>query len=70
MQIGRNFLIIHTEYQQNIISWKSGETHALLNLISHQPDIDKMYLFAKDPYEAKNQLIFIKLEVEVIKNKG
>ena len=47
MQIGLNFLIIHTEYQQNIISWESGETHALLNLISHQPDIDKCIYLLK-----------------------
>ena len=31
----------------------SGKTYALLNLINNQPDIDKMYLYAKDPYEAK-----------------
>ena len=31
----------------------SGKTNALLNLIENQPDIDKMYLYAKDPYEAK-----------------
>ena len=31
----------------------SGKTNALLNLINKQPDIDKMYLYAKDPYEAK-----------------
>ena len=23
-------------------------------LIKYQPDIDKIYLYAKDPYEAKN----------------
>ena len=28
----------------------SGKTNTL-NLISHQPDIDKIYLHAKDPYE-------------------
>ena len=33
----------------------SGETNALLNLINNQPDIDKIYLYAKDPYEAKYQ---------------
>ena len=33
----------------------SGKTDALLNLINNQPDIDKIYLYAKDPYEAKNQ---------------
>ena len=31
----------------------SGKTNALLNLIENQPDIDKIYLYAKDPYEAK-----------------
>ena len=29
----------------------SGKTNALLNLINNQPDIDKIYLYAKDPYE-------------------
>ena len=31
----------------------SGKTNALLNLISNQTDIDKIYLYAKDPYKAK-----------------
>ena len=31
----------------------SGKTNVLLNLIDSQPDIDKKYLYAKDPYEAK-----------------
>ena len=31
----------------------SGKTNALFNLISNQPDIDKIYLYAKDLYEAK-----------------
>ena len=26
-------------------------------LISHQPDIDKIYLYAKYPFEAKDQLL-------------
>ena len=33
----------------------SEKTNALLNLINNQPDIDKIYLYAKDPYEAKYQ---------------
>ena len=33
----------------------SGKTNALLNLINNRPDIDKIYLYAKDPYEAKYQ---------------
>ena len=31
----------------------SGKTNALLNLINNQPDIDKIYLYAKDPYGIK-----------------
>ena len=30
----------------------SGKTNAFLNSIENQPDIDKIYLDAKDPYEA------------------
>ena len=35
----------------------SGKTNVLLNLIEDQPDIDKIYLYAKDPYEAKYQYL-------------
>ena len=34
----------------------------LLNLINHGPDIDKIYLYAKDPYETKYQLLINKRE--------
>ena len=30
---------------------QSGKTNALLNLINNQLDSDKIYLYAKDPYE-------------------
>ena len=40
----------------------SGKTNALLNLISNQPDIDKIYLYAKVPYEAKYQYLINKRE--------
>ena len=33
----------------------SGKSKALLSLIENQPDIDKIYLYAKDPCEAKYQ---------------
>ena len=33
-----------------IIGSGSGKTKALINLINHQPDIDQIYLYAKDPY--------------------
>ena len=35
----------------------SGKTNALLNLINHQLDIDKIYLYAKDPYAKYHRLI-------------
>ena len=35
----------------------SGKTNVLLNLIENQPDIDKIYLYEKDPYEAKYQYL-------------
>ena len=35
----------------------SGKINVLLNLIEDQPDIDKIYLYAKDPYEAKYQYL-------------
>ena len=37
---------------------ESGETDALLNLTKHQrPDISKIYLYFKDPFESKYQLL-------------
>ena len=35
----------------------SGKANELLNLTENQPDIDKIYLHAKDPYEAKYQYL-------------
>ena len=40
----------------------SGKTNALLNLISNQPHIDKIYLHAKDLYEGKYQFLINKRE--------
>ena len=34
----------------------------MLNLINHQPDIDKICLYAKDQYEAKYQFLINKRE--------
>ena len=39
-----------------------GKTNLLLNLIENQLDIDKIYLYAKDPYEAKYQYLINKRE--------
>ena len=40
----------------------SRKPKALLNLINNEPDNDKIYSYAKDPYEAKYQLLIIKRE--------
>ena len=40
----------------------SGKINVLLNLIENQPDIDKIYLYAKDLYEAKYQYLIKILE--------
>ena len=40
----------------------SGKTNIFLNLIENQLDIDKIYLYAKDPYEAKYQYLINKRE--------
>ena len=39
-----------------------GKTNSLLNLIENQPGIDKIYLYAKDPYESKCQYLINKRE--------
>ena len=41
---------------------ESGKTNTLLNLINNQPDIHKIYLYAKDPYEDKDQILIKKRE--------
>ena len=46
----------------------SGKTNASLNLINNQPDIDKIYLYAKDPYEAKYQFLINKRESTGLKH--
>ena len=49
----------------------SGKTNIMLNLINHQNDnddnvIDRKYLYAKNPYEAKYQLLINKGEKVVL----
>ena len=40
----------------------SDKTNLLFNVVSHQLDIDKNYLYAKEPCEAKYQLLINKKE--------
>ena len=51
-----------------IVGSVSGKTDALLNLIKKQPNIDKIYLYAKDPYEAKYQFLINKRESTGLKH--
>ena len=44
----------------------SGNTILLLNLINYEPDIDKIYLHAKDPYGVKYQLLINTRESTVL----
>ena len=50
--------------QRILIIWGFGfgKTNSLFNLISQEVDIDKIYLYAKDPYETKYQLLIQKCE--------
>ena len=46
----------------------SGKTNVLLNLMKHQrPDIDKIYLYLKDPLESQYQLVINGRETQGIK---
>ena len=40
----------------------SAKTNTLLNLINYEPNIDKIFLYAKDSYEARYQLLINKRE--------
>ena len=46
----------------------SGKANALLNLINSQPDIDEIYLYAKNSYEAKYQFSINKRESTGLKH--
>ena len=61
IKTGHIFQII--QYRILIIGGSgSGKTNLLLNLIENQPDTDKIYLYAKDPYESKYQYFINKTE--------
>ena len=39
----------------------SGKINSLFNLIKEEPDIDKIYLYVKDPHEANCQFLINKI---------
>ena len=66
-----NFLYISDHIHRILIICDLGsdKTNVLLNLIKDQrPDIDKIYLYIKDLFESKNQLLINEIEKEGIKN--
>ena len=55
--------IPHHPYRIFIVGGSvSGKTNALLNLINHEPESDKIYLCVKEPFEAKYQMLIKKRE--------
>ena len=40
----------------------------MFNLINQQPGIDKIFIYTKDPYEAKYQFLINKREITGLKN--
>ena len=46
----------------------SGKTNSLFNLINQEPDIDKIYLYNKDPYKPKCQLLISKIKSTGLKD--
>ena len=42
--------------------WGSEENKCIIKLNRNQPDIDRINLYAKDPYEAKHQYLINKRE--------
>ena len=46
----------------------SRKTNASLNLVNDEPDIEKSYLYAEDPYKTKYQLLINKRESTWLKN--
>ena len=47
---------------------RSGRTSMLFDLINQQPDVDKICLYAKDPYQAKYQFLINKRESTGLKH--
>ena len=67
-----NWAYIFVHPYKILITGDSGSDKTILNLIKHQwPDIDKFYLYDKDPFKSKNQLLINgqeKVGIETLKN--
>ena len=47
---------------------ESGKVNSLFNLISQQLDTDEIYLYAKDPYKTKYQVLVNRQEITCSKH--
>ena len=54
-------------YRILIIAGSESGKKSLFNLIIQQPDIDKILLYAKDPYEARYQFLINSQEITGLK---
>ena len=67
-----NWAYIFVHPYKILITGGSGSDKTILNLIKHQwPDIDKFYLYDKDPFKSKYQLLINgqeKVGIETLKN--
>ena len=57
-----------SDYPYRILIVLDLEKHSLFNLISQQPNIDKIYLYAKNSYEAKYQFLINEQESTELKH--
>ena len=54
------YIAIYSRSSIQNINNRRQKTNVLLNLIENQPDTDEIYLYVKDPYEAKYQYLINK----------
>ena len=65
-----NWLLIPDHSYRKLIfgGSRSRKTNSLFKLINQQPGIDKIYLYTKDPYEARYKILFNKRESTCLKH--
>ena len=62
------YMTYHQYWILTIWGSGSGKTHALLNSINNQLDIDEIYFYAKGPYGTKLQFLISKRESKGLKH--
>ena len=57
IHISQSYIPDHPDRMLIIGSSVSGKTNTLVNITNHEPDIDKVYLYAKDLDEKKYKFL-------------